>query len=257
MRADTELFKDKIEISLDGRQIFYLFFGGSVLASLVFVLGVMVGKRVEARAHIAVQPETAVALDPLAALDALARKPSADDLSFSNALAGDEEIPLGEVDRLLTARVAQASQRSSSRPARQGAGTDNASGTERQRSGANERQRAATAGADSAANRAPRPTVTAARPTPKATPRSTQSSARARFTLQLSSFQDRAEADAFFGNLKDAGYKPYIAQSEVEGKGVFYRVRLGRYPSYEQAIAAKKVFEDKMHIIAYVTRLSK
>ena len=43
MRAEMELFRDKIEVSLDSRQIFYLFFGGAVIASLVFVLGVMVG----------------------------------------------------------------------------------------------------------------------------------------------------------------------------------------------------------------------
>ena len=44
---DAERFKDKIEVSLDSRQIFFLFFGGAVVASLVFVLGVMVGKRLE------------------------------------------------------------------------------------------------------------------------------------------------------------------------------------------------------------------
>ena len=49
--ADTELFRDKIELSLDGKQVFYLFFGGAVLASMVFVLGVTIGRRVEARAH--------------------------------------------------------------------------------------------------------------------------------------------------------------------------------------------------------------
>ena len=43
--TDSELYKDKIEVSLDGRQIFYLFFGGAVVACLVFVLGVMVGRR--------------------------------------------------------------------------------------------------------------------------------------------------------------------------------------------------------------------
>ena len=51
MGRETELYKDKIEVSLDGRQIFYLFFGGAVIVGLVFVLGVMVGRRVEARGH--------------------------------------------------------------------------------------------------------------------------------------------------------------------------------------------------------------
>jgi hypothetical protein len=45
---EPDLYKDKIEVNLDGRQIFYLFFGGSVIVGMVFVLGVMVGRRVEA-----------------------------------------------------------------------------------------------------------------------------------------------------------------------------------------------------------------
>ena len=49
---EPELYKDKIEVSLDGRQIFYLFFGGAVIVGLVFVLGVLVGRRVEARGHL-------------------------------------------------------------------------------------------------------------------------------------------------------------------------------------------------------------
>ena len=69
MRQETELFKEKIEVSLDGRQVFYLFFGGAVIASLVFVLGVMVGKRVEARSHAAGASLASAATDPLAALD--------------------------------------------------------------------------------------------------------------------------------------------------------------------------------------------
>src|SRR6478672_3100509 len=70
MGRESELYKDKIEVSLDGRQIFYLFFGGAVIACLVFVLGVLVGKRVEARGHVDRAGTTAVR-DPLAALDAL------------------------------------------------------------------------------------------------------------------------------------------------------------------------------------------
>src|SRR5262249_38479010 len=66
----TEPFKDKIEVSLDGRQIFYLFFGGAVIVGLVFVLGVMVGRRVEARGHVD-HAHTTAAADPLTALDRL------------------------------------------------------------------------------------------------------------------------------------------------------------------------------------------
>ena len=82
------MFKDKIEVSLDGKQVFYLFFGGAVLASLVFVLGVMVGRRVEARSHVDAIAQTETALDPLAALDTLSQSSRGEPLVFRSALAG-------------------------------------------------------------------------------------------------------------------------------------------------------------------------
>src|ERR1043166_3686160 len=83
MTRESVLYKDKIEVSLDGRQIFYLFFGGAVIVGLVFVLGVMVGRRVEARAH--VDPaHTQTAADPLAALDRLAGR----GMTLQSTLAG-------------------------------------------------------------------------------------------------------------------------------------------------------------------------
>jgi hypothetical protein len=97
---EPELYKDKIEVSLDGRQIFYLFFGGAVIVGMVFVLGVMVGRRVEARGHLDRADPSAVT-DPLAALDRLERS---DHLSFHGALTGndaptDVEKAIGELEK--------------------------------------------------------------------------------------------------------------------------------------------------------------
>ena len=220
MRADTELFKDKIEVSLDGRQIFYLFFGGAVIASLVFVLGVMVGKRVEARAHVDSRPATSAALDPLAALDELVHRPGADELAFPTALAGGADEPLGEVDQVLAAaepeEVAEKEIAAASKPA-------------------------GDAPAESALKGAA----------------DQETKDKARFTLQISSFQDRAEADAFFQTLRESGYAPYMVEAEVPDKGTWYRVRLGYYDTYDAAMEGKMKFEEQQHIIAYVTRLKR
>ncbi|MBZ5714999.1 hypothetical protein K7C98_37680, partial [Nannocystis pusilla] len=40
--------KEKVDFSLDNRQVFFLFFGLSVVGCFVFALGVMVGRRNEA-----------------------------------------------------------------------------------------------------------------------------------------------------------------------------------------------------------------
>jgi hypothetical protein len=54
--------------------------------------------------------------------------------------------------------------------------------------------------------------------------------------------------------VKGAGYRAYCRSAEVEGKGMFYRVRLGN-GDYDDAVAAKAEFERKVPKIAYVTRL--
>src|SRR5438094_10674173 len=91
--AGKQLYKDRIEVSLDGPQIFYLFFGGAVIVGLVFVLGVMVGRRVEARGHVE-RAHVEAAVDPLAALD---RLEGGRGLSFQGALRG-AEVPKTPVE---------------------------------------------------------------------------------------------------------------------------------------------------------------
>ena len=82
---EFERWRDRVELSLDGRQIFFLFFGSAVAACLIFVAGVYVGRRLEAR-----NAPSAAADDPLAALDQLDEEPD-DGLTFHDALvAGDK-----------------------------------------------------------------------------------------------------------------------------------------------------------------------
>jgi cell division septation protein DedD len=73
--------------------------------------------------------------------------------------------------------------------------------------------------------------------------------------LQLSSFPEKGEAEEFMRKIQSAGYKPFLVASEVPGKGIFYRVRVGDYGSRQAAIDAKADFERKQRIIAYVAKL--
>lgn len=74
------------------------------------------------------------------------------------------------------------------------------------------------------------------------------------FALQLSSFQNKIEADTFAEKLRKDGLRPQITSAEVAGKGLWYRVRVGQYGSWDQALKAKIKIERDHSIIAYIAK---
>ena len=86
---DLSQWKDKVELSLDGRQLFFLFFGGATLACLLFTLGIMTGRRLEARA---IALETPATDDPLAMLDQLGDLED-EELTYHQALTKEPKNP--------------------------------------------------------------------------------------------------------------------------------------------------------------------
>ena len=310
---EPELYKDKIEVSLDGRQIFYLFFGGAAIVGLVFVLGVMVGRRVEARGHLD-RAQTQAASDPLAALDRLERS---DNLSFHGAITGGEaptdvEKAIGEIEkRRATGKADKALDASASpspspspspsgdaKPAKPEAKSegkpevkseakseaksegkaDKLAGhaepithpeMDRPKADKHDGEKKSKKHDDSASGEARSDKSDARHSDAKGDKQEARadaendgkpsarssSEARAKFTLQLSSFQDKGEAEVFLAAMKFAGYEPYLTEANVSGKGTFYRVRLGSYRSLEAANDAKAGYERAMRKTAQVMRM--
>jgi DedD protein len=272
---DIERWRDKIEVRLDNRQVFFLFFGSALVACMLFVLGVIVGKRLESRGR-AVSPEIE---DPLALLDKVATSPRSAQagVTFPQALFGSNG-------------KATASDKNAKKnaPAPAVALMDNAGDNVKAAS------KSTGASADPATTTGSSKTVKAeakaeSKPEGKATlasvePKKTEAVAdkgheaatkpaepkeakpaviptiasgkdnksKGRFTLQLSSFQDKAEAEAFA--KKFSNEHPYMVMSDIPDKGVWYRVRVGDYASMKDAIAAKEAFEKKHSVIAYVAQ---
>ncbi len=289
---EPELYKDKIEVSLDGRQIFYLFFGGAVIVGIVFVLGVLVGRRVEARGHLD-HARTHAATDPLAALD---RLEGSGGLSFQGALTGKDapsevEKTIGELEK------ARAASSADKKPAKSEKVVDKAPEKVVDKAPEKVADKAPEKVADKA-NAAPTRSgpvikpgdvekVEKAEKSDKADKKAdkpakkhdddlgqgdgkktdgkveakadgkteAREEPKVRFTLQLSSFQDKAEAEAFLSSIKAAGYQAYVTQAEVDGKGTFYRVRLGTFRSLETANSAKAAFEKDAKKSASVMKL--
>jgi DedD protein len=266
---EPELYKDKVEVSLDGRQIFYLFFGGSVVVGIVFVLGVLVGRRVEARGHVD-RAQTHAATDPLAALDRLEGNGG---LSFQGSLTGkDAPNPVEKtIDGIEKARAAKPAVPDKPVVADKPVAPAQPVAAKVVDKPKVEEAKAGPVVKPEPEVKKPEPKIEKkpdakieAKPEPKVEKKpepkldaqpaikadldpkpvvKPEGESKTRYTLQLSSFQDRAEAEAFLSSVKAQGFTAQITQAEVEGKGTFYRVRTGTYRSMEAATAAKGELE--------------
>lgn len=238
MAREEALYKDKIEVSLDGRQIFYLFFGGAVVVGLVFVLGVMVGRRVEARGHVE-RAQTQAAVDPLAALD---RLDNGGGLSFQGALRGNGDAPASDVEKQIGDLAAK----------KKDAKPEKVAAVEKPV------EKPAEKPVEKPAEKPAEKPQQAAAPAPAADPvvkPEQPKKEKGKFTLQLSSFQDKAEAEAYLANLKANGFSapPFISEGDVEGK-TYYRVRMGNYRTMEAANDAKGEVEKALKKTATVMK---
>ena len=228
---NVERWREKIEVKLDNRQVFFLFFGSAVVACMLFVLGVMVGKRIESRG----QADAPVLADPLAALDRAHQPPpgvAAPDpqLTFASTLAGTPK-PKGASAHPLSSLPKGLPKTPAPKPAPTPTPT-----------------------------LAPKPPVVAlktpvapkaialAKPAPAVAPPVDPSKAKGKFTLQLSTFATSADAQSFVQKYPGA----FVIAAEVPGKGMTYRVRLGNYGSYKDAVAAKDSFEKQHSTIALI-----
>ncbi|MGE0404004.1 MAG: SPOR domain-containing protein [Kofleriaceae bacterium] len=264
---ESELYKDKVEVSLDGRQIFYLFFGGAVIIGIVFVLGVLVGRRVEARGHVD-RARTTAAADPLAALD---RLEDSGGMAFRGALTGKEATAPVEkkIDQIAadkkkaepSAKKDDAKKEEAKKdepkkedakkdePKKEEAKKDEPKKEEAKKDEKKTEKTEKTEQASAGDKPIEKPSETKREPAPE------PKEDKTRYTLQLSSFQDKAEAEAYLAKVKEQGYAAQITQAEVEGRGTFYRVRMGSYRSLDAATTAKTDFEKASNKSASIMKL--
>lgn len=257
-REAVELYKDKIEVSLDGRQIFYLFFGGAVIVGLVFVLGVMVGRRVEARGHVD-RASVAATVDPLAALD---RLEGGNGLSFQGALRGND-APASDVEKTIAAmqdkkaepvakKIEAKVEDQKPEPKKVEEREEERKEERNQEPKKVEEKKEEPKKAEGKKAEAPKAEDKKAEG-PKAEDKKADEN-KPKYTLQLSSFQDKAEAQSYLQAIKSAGYQAYVTEGAVDGKQ-YFRVRMGSYKSMDAASEAKAEFEKAAKKTAIVTKL--
>ena len=88
--------------------------------------------------------------------------------------------------------------------------------------------------------------IPAPRPAPADSRRQGTTADKGRFTIQVSAVKDVQRAARLVALLRKKGYRAYQIRSEVAGRGVWYRVRVGAYESRSAAGATlKKLKADR------------
>lgn len=236
-------WKDKVELSLDNRQIFFLFFGLSVVGCFVFALGVMVGRRVDFGSTGEV---AALASDGLALLsdESQADGPPAAELSFEEGIAEPA-----------TAGI-PATRDPSTPPAPED--EDEAKADAATKAGAEEapkkKGKNPVAGAKPEADAVLAKAATPSKGAKATAPEPVTASGDRKFTLQMKAFSRPEEAEAFAAPLRANGHDIRVEAHEVKGR-IWHRVRMGEFSSWEDGLAAKESFEKREKVIAYVVRI--
>lgn len=246
MRDDHRL-KEKYEISLDSRQVVTLTVAVLVVLGGVFVLGVVVGKKLSA------EPGPRPPADLLSTLDQKAKgldeaSQSDASLTFQDELTRKAPVPepaavaepkRPEEPKVDSGKLTEAFDAVAARP---DAGSPPRVVEVRLPEAVRE-EPVATRTHDGGAlkdafGRVQRPPETAP---------------DGNWTLQLAAYQDRAEADRFAAGLRDRGYGPYLVEAAIPGKGTWFRVRLGHFATKEAATGYLTDFKRETSMSAIVT----
>lgn len=255
---DSHRLKEKYELSLDSRQIVTLTVASLVVLGGVFVLGVVVGKKLSTESQKLDQPA-----DILSAADqkteALAQADKAQPLTFQEELTkrAPEPVPAPEPVKNVVVLKPTELKVDPPKPA-EPVKVDEEKPVE---------AKVAEVKPVEAPTRLPE--------TPKSEPVATRTNdagalkeafgkvqkapeaptpaAEGSWTLQLSAYQDKAEAERFAAGLRDKGYAPFIVEANVAGKGTWFRVRMGRFGSKDAASTYLADFKRETSIAGIVT----
>jgi DedD protein len=217
MAADDSLH----EIQLNGKQLVFLFMASTVVAVVIFLCGVMVGRGVraqrpalEAAVEAATDPTSGatagVPLAPAATVVSNAPVAAQETLTYPSRLEGQE--PVEEKLKPASAARPAATKTESPKPI------------------------------------PPAPAARVAAAPARATPATAAASEPAGngFVVQVAAVNDRREADTIATRLAGKGYPSFVT-TPSKGSARMFRVRIGKYPTRREAaaVAARLQKEDQ------------
>jgi cell division septation protein DedD len=260
---DTHRMREKYDLSLDSRQVVSLLIGSIVVLGAVFVLGVLVGKKLAGTPHTDRAPDLLTALDHKS--DALERARAAPPLTFQEELTKPASAapaairpPAASLSTSPSTTVA-ATNPAASAPAPTAsapATTANKPALTASKPATVARAAAVPVTTTTPSEAKPEPEKIATRTTPAAAHSAPKvpdtTSASGAFTLQLGASPNRDDAERQASRLREKGYAPYIVAAEVPGKGTWYRVRMGSFPTKDAATRYLQDFKRETQAEAFV-----
>ena len=72
------------------------------------------------------------------------------------------------------------------------------------------------------------------------------------YQIQVASFRDEREADAYVGELRLRGHRAYREGARVPNRGLWHRVRIGPFKDKFKAVAYKSEFETREGMSAFL-----
>jgi cell division septation protein DedD len=254
---DSHRLKEKYELSLDNRQIVSLTVASLVVLGGVFVLGVVVGKKL---ASDGVPEKTTADLltavdEKTAALDAVQRAKDAS-LTFQDELTKKfpVEVKLPVAAPVPVVAIAPEPKRPpEAQPAPEVkpevVAAKSAAPAPTTLPDTPKEEAVATRTHDGGLKEA----FGKAQKLPEPAPMPSAGGGAGTWALQLSAYQDRGEADRFAAGLRDKGYAPYIIEANVPTKGTWYRVRVGKFANKEAATNYLSDFKRETSMNGIVT----
>jgi len=236
---DVEGMREKVHVSLEGRQIAALSVGALLLLSSVFALGLALGRRLSQE-----PPRPA----EVSALDAQAAEPSP-----QKTAQRPDAAPLKPASA--PQKTAKAADPAAQKPPADAAAPKPPEPAARPPKGKPE---TALADTKKVAIVPPPPREPLVVPPPSSQKASGPVSLTppprdlGAYTVQIGASPDRAEALRLENRARAAGYKPYSVEAHLGAKGTWYRVRVGSFPDKDRALRYRSDVERELRQAAIV-----
>ena len=241
------------EIQLDGKQLVFLFMAATVVAVVIFLCGVMVGRGVPIRAAAPIDSPEQAALDPTASLQGV---------SVTQTIANDDNAPVAAQETLTYPTLLE----DPNPPFETLAPFDRAQGAEpaplvTARAAAPKPVFAPSPkpAAPVAAAPTPKPAAAAAKPaaaapkptaaTPKPINGALAEPSGNGFVVQVAAVRQRAEADTIARRLSGKGYPAFVTIA-----GANFRVRVGKFNDRREAETVAGRLEREERFKPWITR---